>query len=97
MTTQFGSYDEDNFEIIDSFAKMQPQFDFASNFVEVESEYPKLSPVKLNYLKNIVYIPLLIHTFIDERNVILDAFALLGGNENLVNQVVDRLEESLFR
>ena len=35
--------------------------------------------------------------FVDERNVILDAFALLGGNENLVNQVVDRLEESSFR
>ena len=34
---------------------------------------------------------------LDERNVILDAFALLGGNENLVNQVVDRLEESSFR
>lgn len=68
MTTQFGSYDEDNFEIIDTFAKMQPHFDFASKFVEVENE----------------------------RNVILDAFALLGGNENLVNQVVDRLEESLF-
>ena len=39
----------------------------------------------------------LIIFLLDERNVILDAFALLGGNENLVNQVVDRLEESSFR
>ena len=43
MTTQFGSYDEDNFEIIDSFAKIQPQFDFASKFVEVEGKYPKIA------------------------------------------------------
>ena len=90
MTTQFGSYDEDNFEIIDTFAKMQPQFDFASKFVEVESEYPKIDPHKIEFLNRSF-------SLIDERNVILDAFALLGGNENLVNQVVDRLEESLFR
>ena len=46
MTTQFGSYDEDNFEIIDSFAKIQPQFDFASKFVEVEGKYPKIASHK---------------------------------------------------
>lgn len=95
MTTQFGSYDEDNFEIIDSFAKMQPQFDFASKFVEVESEYQKLPPIKFKFLIKTSSTSRFL--FIDERNVILDAFALLGGNENLVNQVVDRLEESSFR
>ena len=95
MTTQFGSYDEDNFEIIDTFAKMQPQFDFASKFVEVESEYPKIDPHKIEFLNRSFSTSRF--SLIDERNVILDAFALLGGNENLVNQVVDRLEESLFR
>ena len=95
MTTQFGSYDEDNFEIIDTFAKMQPQFDFASKFVEVESEYPKIAPHKIKFLNRTFSTAHF--SLIDERNVILDAFALLGGNENLVNQVVDRLEESLFR
>ena len=43
MTTRFGSYDEDNFEIIEAFSKIPPQFDFDSKFVEVvESEYPKI-------------------------------------------------------
>ena len=90
MTTQFGSYDEDNFEIIDSFSKIQPHFDFDSKFVEVESEYPSSSRSNQTFIFFMIFL-------LDERNVILDAFALLGGNENLVNQVVDRLEESSFR
>ena len=49
MTTQFGSYDEDNFEIIDSFSKIQPHFDFDSKFVEVESEYPNSSRSNQTY------------------------------------------------
>ena len=42
MATQFVSYDEENFEIIDSFSKTSPQFDFDLKFVEVESEYPNV-------------------------------------------------------
>ena len=45
MSTRFGSYDEDNFEIIEAFSKIPPQFDFDSKFVEVvESKYPKIGP-----------------------------------------------------
>ena len=32
-----------------------------------------------------------------ERDIILDAFALLGGNENLVSQILDRLQDTSFR
>ena len=31
-----------------------------------------------------------------ERDIILDAFALLGGNENLVSQILDRLQDGCF-
>ena len=55
----------------------------------------KLPPIKFKFLNRTFFTSRF--SLIDERNVILDAFALLGGNENLVNQVVDRLEESLFR
>ena len=95
MTTRFGSYDEDNFEIIEAFSKIPPQFDFDSKFVEVvESEYPGIGSVEF---KRNLFTFSTWNFILDERNVILDAFALLGGNENLVNQVVDRLEDSSFR
>ena len=38
-----------------------------------------------------------IHPTERERDIILDAFALLGGNENLVSQILDRLQETSFR
>merc|ERR1712183_337039 len=31
-----------------------------------------------------------------ENDIILDAFALLGGNENLVSQILDRLQDGCF-
>ena len=31
-----------------------------------------------------------------ERDIILDAFALLGGNENLVSQILERLQDGCF-
>ena len=33
----------------------------------------------------------------EEKDFILDAFALLGGNENLVSQILERLEEMSYR
>ena len=36
-------------------------------------------------------------SFLDrERDIILDAFALLGGNENLVSQILSRLQDRCF-
>ena len=32
----------------------------------------------------------------EEKDVILDAFALLGGNENLVSQILDKLEATNY-
>ena len=34
--------------------------------------------------------------FSEERDIILDAFALLGGNENLVSQILDKLEATNY-
>ena len=31
-----------------------------------------------------------------EKDIILDAFALLGGNENLVSQILERLQDGCF-
>jgi len=53
----------------------------------------------LSYSKQIDVYDLLhefwhINLFIGERGLMLDAFALLGGNENLVQQLINRLVDT---
>ena len=65
-------------------AKKPPQ---ESDVTIIEGElHPKLSLIHL------------ISIFADnERTLVLDAMALLGGNEYLIQQMIDRLSETNYR
>ena len=78
----------DNLDYDEMFEVKIEKYDFliGSDFSEVTG----MDTVSDTY--NVV-LPLLLDR---ERDIILDAFALLGGNENLVSQILDRLLDGCF-
>ena len=52
---------------------------------------------RLNLLQYVNLVQSVILLLDDERTLVLDAMALLGGNEYLVQQMIDRLCETNYR
>ena len=77
---------DDTFEIIEEVTKKTKyDFDLESGFYEVKSKSViTVSEQQLYYHLS------------EEKDIILDAFALLGGNENLVSQILDKLEATNY-